>query len=277
MFTIGDFASHGRVSVRMLRHYDAIGLLRPAAVDPVTGYRWYEAGQLARLNRLVALKGLGFTLEQVRSILDEKVSVEELRGMLRLRQAELQARIAGDTARLAQVDARLQIIEREGAMPADEVQVKRIPAVRVAELGGIAAGFEPESITPVIAPLYDELIRRLERAGVTPTGAPVAWYEDATDGDGVVVHAGMPVDVERGGAHGLQVVDLPAIERAATILHHGSMDGVMPTVQALARWIEANGYRSAGYSRELYLECGEDLDTWVTELQEPIIGPAGTG
>lgn len=275
MFTIGDFASHGRVSVRMLRHYDAIGLLRPAAVDPATGYRWYEAGQLARLNRLVALKDLGFTLEQVRSILDEKVSVEELRGMLRLRQAELQARIAGDTARLAQVEARLRIIEREGLMPADEVQVKRVPAVRVAELSGIAAGFEPESITPVITPLYDELIRRLERAGMTPTGAPVAWYEDATEGDGVVVHAGMPVDVERGGAHGLQVVDLPAIERAATILHHGSMDGVMPTVQALARWIEANGYRSAGYNRELYLECGEDRDAWVTELQEPITAATG--
>ena len=225
MFTIGDFASHGRVSVRMLRHYDAIGLLRPAAVDPASGYRWYEAGQLARLNRLVALKDLGFTLEQVRSILDEKVSVEELRGMLRLRQAELQARIAGDTARLAQVEARLRIIEREGLMPADEVQVKRIPAVRIAELSGIAADFEPESITPVIGPLYDELVRRLERAGVTPTGAPVAWYEDATDGDGVVVHAGMPVDVEGGGAHGLQVVDLPAIERAATILHTARWTG----------------------------------------------------
>jgi len=275
MFTIGDFASHGRVSVRMLRHYDAIGLLRPAAVDPATGYRWYEAGQLARLNRLVALKDLGFTLEQVRSILDEKVSVEELRGMLRLRQAELQARIAGDAARLAQVEARLRIIEREGAMPADEVQVKRVPAVRVAELSGIAADFEPESISPVIGPLYDELIRRLERAGVTPTGAPVAWYEDVAGGDGVVVHAGMPVDVEPGGAHGLQVVDLPAIERAATILHHGSMDAVMPTVQALARWIEANGYRSASYSRELYLECGEDRDTWVTELQEPVTAVTG--
>ncbi len=49
MLNIGDFASHGRVSVRMLRHYDAIGLLRPARVDPVTGYRSYEAGQLARL------------------------------------------------------------------------------------------------------------------------------------------------------------------------------------------------------------------------------------
>jgi MerR family regulatory protein len=59
-FSIGEFARHGRVSVRMLRHYDAIGLLRPACVDPVTGYRSYEVSQLAELNRLIALKDLGF-------------------------------------------------------------------------------------------------------------------------------------------------------------------------------------------------------------------------
>ena len=173
MFSIGDFARHGRVSVRMLRHYDAIGLLRPAAVDRATGYRSYEAQQLARLNRIVALKDLGFTLQQVQSILDDKVSVEELRGMLRLRQAELQTQIASDSARLAQVGARLQVIEREGAMPADDVQVKRIPGVRVAELTGTAAGFEPQSISPVIQPLYDDLWRRIGRAGLTPTGPAI--------------------------------------------------------------------------------------------------------
>src|ERR671923_4411 len=105
MFGIGDFARHGRVSVRMLRHYDAIGLLRPARVDPVTGYRSYEAQQLSRLNRIVALKDLGFSLQQVQTILDDKVSVEELRGMLRLRRAQLQSQIATDTARLTQVEA----------------------------------------------------------------------------------------------------------------------------------------------------------------------------
>ncbi|MFD3937000.1 helix-turn-helix domain-containing protein, partial [Streptomyces sp. NPDC058618] len=94
MFTIGDFAKHGRVSVRMLRHYDALGLLRPARVDPFTGYRSYEAGQLARLNRVIALKELGFSLDQVGTILDERVSAEELRGMLRLRRAELAAAAA---------------------------------------------------------------------------------------------------------------------------------------------------------------------------------------
>ena len=101
MFSIGDFARSGRVSVRMLRHYDAIGLLRPAAVDPLTGYRFYAVEQLTRLNRVVALKDLGFTLDQVATIVDEEIDVDELRGMLRLRRAELREQIAADTARLA--------------------------------------------------------------------------------------------------------------------------------------------------------------------------------
>lgn len=276
MFSIGDFARHGRVSVRMLRHYDALGLLRPAHVDRRSGYRSYEAAQLSRLNRIVALKELGFTLQQVASILDDKVSVEELRGMLRLRQAELQAQISTDTARLVRVEARLRIIESEGAMPADDVQIKRIPAVRVAEMTAIADSFEPESITPVIGPLYDRLYQELCQGGVNPVGPGIAYYEDATEPEGaVVVHAAVPVNTEPAAGQTFAIVDLPEIEQAATIVHRGSMDTVMSTIQSLARWIEANGYRSLAYNRELYLDCGADRSTWVTELQEPVTQAGG--
>jgi DNA-binding transcriptional MerR regulator len=277
MFSIGDFARHGRVSVRMLRHYDALGLLRPAHVDRQSGYRSYDAAQLSRLNRIVALKDLGFTLQQVGSILDDKVSVEELRGMLRLRQAELQAQISTDTARLAQVEARLRLIESEGAMPADDVQIKRIPAVRVAEMTAIADGFEPESITPVIGPLYERLGQELCQAGVTPVGPAIAYYEDASEPEGgVVVHAALPVNAEPTAGWPFAIVDLPEIEQAATVVHRGSMDDVMPSIQSLARWIEANGYRSLAYNRELYLDCCGDRSTWVTELQEPVTQAGGT-
>src|ERR1700761_637939 len=98
MFSIGDFAGLGRVSVRMLRHYDAIGLLHPAHVDPHSGYRYYAAGQLRTLNRIVALKDLGFSLHQVQAMLDDKVDPGELRGMLRLRRTELATRVEQDYA-----------------------------------------------------------------------------------------------------------------------------------------------------------------------------------
>lgn len=188
MFTIGDFARHGRVSVRMLRHYDATGLLRPAHVDPATGYRYYTAAQLARLNRVIALKDLGFTLQQVQEILDEKVTTEELRAMLRLRRAELEAAMTAAAARLVQVEARLRSIESEGQMPSNDVVLKSLPSVRVAELTGVAPDLD--TIGPVIQPLYGELFRHLEAAGIAPSGPGIAYYEDAPDG-GVLIHAGV--------------------------------------------------------------------------------------
>ncbi|MGW0118102.1 MerR family transcriptional regulator [Streptomyces sp. NPDC003327] len=270
MFTIGDFARHGRVSVRMLRHYDAVGLLRPAHVDPHSGYRFYTADQLARLNRVIALKDLGFTLDQVRSILDEEVGAEELRGMLRLRQAELETALREARDRLVQVGARLRAIEREGRMSTQDVVVKKIPAVRIAELSAVAASFGPHDIGPVVGPLYDELCGRLEAAGVTGFGPGIAYYEDAGRGDGsVLVHAGMTVP-EGTAVEGVLVHVLPGIEEAATVVHRGSMDDVLPTAQTLARWIEAHGYVSRHYARELYLECPEDRSRWVTEIQEAI-------
>ena len=175
MFSIGEFARHGRVSVRMLRHYDAIGLIRPACVDEATGYRLYEASQLDELNRVIALKDLGFTLQQVQVILEEKVSAAELRGMLRLRRAEIQASIEAETTRLARVEARLLTIEDGARVPADGVVVKRLAPVRVAELTGVAAGYEPEAITPVIQPLYHDVWCRLASADIPAAGHAVAY------------------------------------------------------------------------------------------------------
>ncbi|MYU32448.1 MerR family transcriptional regulator [Streptomyces sp. SID8358] len=274
MFTIGDFARYGRVSARMLRHYDALGLLRPDRTDPATGYRYYGAAQLARLNRLIALKDLGLTLQQVGAVLDERLDAEELRGMLRLRRAELEAAMAAAAARLTQVEARLRSIESEGRMPENDVMAKRIPAVRVAELTATAAGYQPQDISPVVGPLYARLFPLLAAAGVGPTGPGIARYEDAPDGDGAVtVHAGVTVAAPPGplGDTGVTVVELPAFE-AATIVHRGSMDDVLATEQVLARWLDAHGRNGAGYAREVSLECPEDRTGWVTELQLPLAG-----
>jgi DNA-binding transcriptional MerR regulator len=245
MFSIGEFARHGRVSVRMLRHYDAIGLIRPACVDAATGYRFYQASQLDELNRVIALKDLGFTLQQVQAILEEKLSAAELRGMLRLRRAEIQATIDAETTRLARVEARLLTIEDGARVPADGVVVKRLAPVRVAELTGVAAGYEPEAITPVIQPLYHDVWCRLASADIPAVGPAVAYYQDEDEAQGgIVVHAAVPVAAA--SAEGVTIVDLPEVDSAAAIVHHGSMDDVLPTGQALARWIDANGYRSGG-------------------------------
>jgi len=271
LLSIGDFARHGQVSVRMLRHYDGIGLLRPAYVDPVTGYRNYDAGQLAELNQIVALKDLGFSLDQVRTMIADGISPTELRAMLTLRRAELEQTLAEGAARLTQLEARLRGIDAAGPAPA--VVLKQLPARRFVGLTGSAASFTPDDITPVIRPLCGELGNRLAGAeGVHPAGRLTCLYEraDAADEEQVRLRATVPAAVDAdGNRNGLEVYDLPTV-RAATLVHRGPIDQVLPAWQALARWIDENGYRSAEPARELYLDCPDDPAQWVTELQEPL-------
>jgi DNA-binding transcriptional MerR regulator len=280
MFTIGDFAKLGRVSVRMLRHYDAVGLLRPARVDQFTGYRYYTAAQLSLLNRVIALKDLGFTLQQVQTLIDDKVDTGELRGMLRMRRAQLAEALAEDNARLARVDARLRLIETEGHMETADVIIKSIPAMRVVELSAPAAGYEGPDIGPALSPLYPQLMERMEAAGVAMSGSPIAYYLPAPTGPGdesITVHAAFPFTGDAPANAGFDIVDLPAVEHAATLLHHGDMAEAFRTGQAIARWLDENGYRpiGAGYAREVYLDCPPgELDKWVTEMQVAV-APAG--
>ncbi|MGW5190242.1 MerR family transcriptional regulator [Kribbella sp. NPDC004138] len=267
MFAIGEFARHGRVSIRMLRHYDAIGLLRPAYVDPATGYRSYTAAQLADLNRIVALKDLGFSLDQVNKMIADNLSPSELRTMLTMRRAQLETTLAESQARLAQVESRLRGLESD--VPTADVVVKELPAVRLVGLTATAASFTPDDITPVVHPLCAELGRRLPDAGVRPAGRLTCLYAQSSE-DEVVVRATVPAAVDAGGnLNGLEVIDLPAMQ-AATLVHRGPIDQVLPSWQALARWLDDNGRRAAEPARELYLDTPENPDDWVTELQQPL-------
>ncbi|BCJ51322.1 MerR family transcriptional regulator [Actinoplanes sp. NBRC 14428] len=279
MFSIGDFAALGRVSVRMLRHYDAIGLVRPARVDPVSGYRYYAAGQLPVLNRVLALKDLGFSLQQVQAMLDEKVEAGELRGMLRLRRAQLAAEIDASAARLARVDARLRMIETEGHMDTGDVILKSIPPLRVAELSAPASSYDGADITEALTPLYPQLQQRLAALGITPVAPPLAYYLPDPHGpsdESIIVHAAFPIGGAVPADAGFDVVELPPIPYAATLVHHGPMAEAFRTGQLIANWIDANDYRTVapGYAREVYLDCPPDQRKWVTEMQVAV-NPAG--
>src|ERR1041384_8327488 len=107
MFKIGEFSKLVQVSVPTLRYYDQVGLLKPVKVDNLTGYRYYSASQLPRLHRILALKGLGFSLEQIGAVLDEGLTPEQIRGMLRLRHAQLSQHLAEMQGQLVDVGMRL--------------------------------------------------------------------------------------------------------------------------------------------------------------------------
>jgi len=265
MYAIGELARAAGVSVRMLRHYDEIGLLKPARVDSTSGYRFYESGQLARLRRVLALKDLGFTLAQVGRIVDEDVGADELRGMLRLRRIELAGEISHAQDRLRRVEQQIRSIDREKTMTAIEIACKRVESMLVAAVSARAESWAPSDIGPVIKPLYPRLFKRIEAGGLTTVGVPIAYYE--SDGDGIAVHAAIGIEGVVRDVDGLHLVELPAIEEAVTAVHRGSMEDCETTVEPMLHWMEANGYRWLGYSREVYLHCPDDEAEWLTEMQ----------
>src|SRR5258707_11330821 len=113
MFKIGEFSKLVQVSVPTLRYYDQVGLLKPVEIDRYTSYRYYSASQLPRLHRILALRGLGFSLEQIGVVLAEGLTPEQMRGMLRMRHAQISQQIVEVQSQLAGVEFRLQQIERE--------------------------------------------------------------------------------------------------------------------------------------------------------------------
>ncbi len=276
MFNIGEFASIGRVSVRMLRHYDEIGLLPPARVDPHSGYRSYEGRQFALLGRILAFKDLGFRLDEVTRIVHGAVEDEALRELLASRRTELARQLDLDAARLHRLDARLRHLEGEPFMSTITTDLKSLPAQRVALTSTIAPGFGPENISPVIGPLFGQLANDLTAAGIQPEPHSLAMYEaiESGDGEGARVYAAFPVDAATAVGEGFSIAEIPGVDLAATTVHYGSMATIGESWEALHSWIEENGYELAGICRELYIVSEpEAQENWVTELQQPVIRP----
>ncbi len=195
MFKIGDFSKLAQVSVKTLRYYAQLGLLEPVWVDRYSGYRYYKLEQLPRLNRILALKDLGFSLEQIQGMLREDLAASELRGMLRLKQAELERQVQDEQMRLKRIQARMRQIEQEGRLPAYDVVLKQIAPQRVAgirevipdisqvpglfarlqgALGRPQTGFGHHERT-----VSDLLRRRLPRTGYRRGGGAAGFQEHA--------------------------------------------------------------------------------------------------
>jgi len=270
MYTIGEFAAFGRVSVRMLRHYDAIGLLIPVHVDPHSGYRRYASTQLPRLLRIVDLRELGVGLDDIASALDSD-DESRIRHVLAKRRAELVAAIDADTARLERIDRRLSLLEGSTAM-SETVQYRRVDAVTVYATSGIAPGGGPENVSPVVGTIITGLDDALEAAGRQIIEPGIFWYEPVPDSDDLTVHVSYVAEPEPQPGNGYDVVTLPAVETMATLLHRGDMSGIGESWSRLMGRVIDEGYRMTGPCREVYVEADghEPGPDWVTELQVPV-------
>lgn len=280
MFRIGEFSKFSRVSVKMLRHYDRLGLLRPAHIDPETAYRYYSANQLPRLNRILALRDLGFSLDQIAALVDADTSAEAIRSMLRLKQAELERLLADEQRRLDRIAARLTQIEEEGRVEAVDILVRQVEAQPAAMVRQALDDIDEIQL------LFEEVERYVAQFGARAEKPPLAIYHDADYRESQVdVEVVIPIDFLIPGSTRVAVGVTPAWESMACLVHTGRYDTIDQTTGALLTWIEANSYTIAGPSREVYLRFGasdeavslptayltDNPDEYVTEVQIPIV------
>lgn len=269
MLRIGSFARISQVAIQTLRYYDKLGLLRPAYVDRLTGYRYYSVDQLPRLNRILALKDLGVSLEQIGRLLEQDITAAEMRGMLRLRKAQIAEQLRETQAQLARVEARLRAIEQEGIVTAYDVVLKTVEPVLVAGRRIIVT----ENVDhPVGLPeAFQEAYAYAADRRVDPHGCGIAvWYTpvDATTEEDV--EAAVPLKESLPGTERISVHELPRVEVAA-VIHRGPMKDFMQGYQAVLSWIATNGYRVAGPFREVYHSFVADrADEVVIEIQFPV-------
>ncbi|HSL31927.1 MAG TPA: MerR family transcriptional regulator [Anaerolineales bacterium] len=276
MFRIGEFSRITRVTIDTLRHYDALGLLKPAKVDPFTGYRYYSARQLVVLNRIMALKEVGFSLEEIARILREKLSNAELRGMLKAQLMRVEQEAQAAQLRRERILARLNSLNLEDDMPEYEVTLKPVERLTIAAIRETVPAVEdmPERCSQMF-----DTIERWMRANRLPLGPSMSIYYNEgftrenidtecsfiiPDSDAAsAVTPEPPVAVRK-----LDPVPLMA-STMATEGFYKKPGGLLPAYQALAQWIEDNGYQITGPPRELFYGSAERGDL-TAEVQYPV-------
>jgi DNA-binding transcriptional MerR regulator len=266
---IGEFARVGQVSIATLRHYDQCGLLKPNALDPDTNYRYYSFDQLARLNRILALKELDFPLEQIAKLLEGDLSLEQLRGMFTLKQAQTQHLIDTERARLTRLAARIRQIEQEGKMPAYEVLLKQVDSLLVASI---------RDRIPIISErghLYERISAYLDQQGVQSSQPDLlllhSRHELHDEDISIDVEVAMPVPTALSGNEQIRIRRLPGGLMACAV-HPGDDLSLGRAYVALYRWMTDNGYRLNSSPRQVHLQRTEDMDPsyYVTEVQFPV-------
>lgn len=218
MLTISQIAHLTGTSPRMLRHWEAEGLLTPNAVDPVTGYRRYRPTQVGRVHAIAALRSLGFGLTEIGGLLAPGLTTPGLLDALRLHEHRLSEQIATDRASLHQVRDRLRSIEEGLLMTSTTLQLQPLPALRLA---GLSAQVSDETEIGHAVRRLDSVLRA--RVGERPGSAVVRIYDAAPDGGPIEVAIGIEI-VGDDVPDGLSVSELPGEPRGASISYDHALE-----------------------------------------------------
>lgn len=263
LYKIGMFANMNRVTIKTLRYYDEQKLLTPVYVDEVNGYRYYEAGQIADLHRIIALKSMGFSIDDIRKIIN---GAEEKSLLLRKKQ-EILREIAQLTEKLAQVESYLAKDSIDLSAP---VLVKSIPQVIVCSMEQRIKSYD------ALFELMPEMGAQMEKLGcicAQPEYCFTNYLEPGYKEEDILVETCQAVTEKKTDSEKVKFQVVPEIPEAACIFHKGSYDTLHKSYAAVLNFIEENGYEICGNIRESYIDGVWNKETdeeWLTEIQVPV-------
>lgn len=269
MFKIGDFSRLANVSVRMLRHYDKLDLLKPQVVDSFSGYRYYTARQLGTVNKIQKLKEMGFSLTAIKDLLDSDANVALLKDYLLVKEAELKQEQEKLSRQNAMLDSAVKLIKEDMIKMNYHVLLKNIPERYVASTRSHISAYSQEGI--LWQTLFDEIGRQKVKLAAEPLGLAVFHDPEYKETD-------VDVEIQIGVSGNYQDTDdvkfktVPEVQIASAVIN-GSYDQMPKVMETIAQWIEDNHYRLNGAMFNIYhVSPAQDPnpDNWVTEVCLPV-------
>jgi DNA-binding transcriptional MerR regulator len=265
MFKIGDFSRLTRVTVKALRHYDRLGLLKPDHIDAASGYRHYTAAQLPRLKRLLALKDLGFSLEQIGRFLDADLSAAQLRQLLLQKGAEVRATIATEGERLARIEARVRQLDATERAARYPIALRPVAAQRVASLRATLPAHR------AVGALIGELRAYAREHGLAATAWTTLWHDGEYRETDIAAQATFATVDALPDHPRIRAAELPAVATMACARHEGPLVKVGAAHAAILDWMAAEGYRLAGPNRAVALHVTDPVHAdSLVEIQYPV-------
>ncbi len=277
MFRIGEFSKIAQVPASLLRYYDDIGLFTPIHSDRDTAYRYYSMEQLSQLNRILALKDLGLALDQIKRLVLEQVSPEEIRGMLSLRKAQIEQTLQAEAFRLRAVESRLQQLERNEEFQDDDVVLKSLSGQSFLSL---RHHFQALEQTLAIIQQMNVAATKQVKANSLGQFAAVIHSESFEEKNwdlefGFYLNEALDLAVSLPNGMALGVRELEPVEMAVTAVRYGGPENGHLSYSAIGTWAEKHQYELVGPGREIFLvppKPGHEAEM-VVEIQFPVKAP----
>lgn len=269
MLKIGDFSKLSRITVRMLRHYDEIDLLKPQSVDEWTGYRHYDEAQLLAANKIQLLKNLGFRLSAIKEMLAHFDDYDEIGKLLKIRRTELVAEERELHERIALIESAIKNLKERGNFMQYVVNLKTIPALHVASVRAVIADYMAEG------ELWARLMPETKRQKCRPTtpGYAMSVYHDnefvERDAD---VEVRLAVEGDYADTDEVKFKTVPATQAAACVFK-GGYEQIAAVNEAIANWANENGYEFCGSCFWIYHKSPYETKNpadYVTEVCFPV-------